>query len=92
MRTITLSALAAAMLFGFAGIAAAQQQGGQTHNMQGMDHSRMQGMDHSKMQGMDHSNMPGMQGNTQSRSNQGARAPARSTQTRPNAPAQPRSN
>lgn len=56
MRITTISALAAAMLsFGFAGVALAQQQGGQMQNMQGMDHS--------KMPGMDHSNMPGMQGN-----------------------------
>lgn len=89
MRAITLSVLAAGMLFGLAGIAAAQQQRGQPQTMQGMDHSQMQGMDHSKMQGMDQSNM---QGSTQPRTNQGARAPARGTQARPNATAQPRSN
>ncbi len=82
MRMITLSALAAGMLFSVAGVAAAQQ-GGQNRNMQGMDHSRMQGMDHSKMQGMDHSNMPGMQGNTQ-----GNQATGQGTAARPRTPAQ----
>ena len=68
MRASTLVALTAGVLFGFAGVAIAQQPKGPPQTMQGMDHSNMQGM-----QGMDHSKMPGMQGNRQT--GQGARAP-----------------
>lgn len=81
MRTLALPAFAASLLFGFAGMAAAQQQKAQPPATQGMDQSNMQGMqgmDHSKMPmnmpGMDHSNMPGMQRNGQA--GQGTRAPA----------------
>ena len=90
MRSLALSALAAGLLLGAAGMAAAQQQNGQAQ-MPPMDHSKMQGMqgmqgmDHSKMPmnmpGMDHSNMPGMQGNRQA--GQGARTPAPAKPARP---------
>lgn len=66
MKAITLPALAAGILVGLAGVADAQQKGGQMQNVQGMDHSQMQnmpGMDHANMAGVDHSNMHGMQGN-----------------------------
>ena len=93
MRSLVLSAFAAGMLLGFAGVAAAQQQNGQAQNIPPMDHSNMQamqGMDHSKMPmnmpGMDHSNMPGMQGNRQA--GQGARTPAPAKPARPGAAAQ----
>lgn len=94
MRTFALSAFTASLLFGFAGMAAAQQQKAQPPAMQGMDQPNMQGMkgmegmqgmDHSKMPmnmpGMDHSNMPGMQRNGQA--GQGTRAPAPAKPARP---------
>lgn len=88
MRSLALSALTAGLLLGVAGVAAAQQQNGQTQTMPPMDRSNMQGMqgmDHSKMPmnmpGMDHSNMPGMQGNRQA--GQGARTPAPAKPARP---------
>ncbi len=50
MRSFTLPALAAAVLFSFGGAALAQQrQGGQMQNMPGMDHSQTQGMDMKAM-------------------------------------------
>lgn len=77
MQSLVLSAFAASMLLGLAGVAAAQQQNGQTQNMPPMDHSNMQGM-----QGMDHSKMPmNMPGNRQA--GQGARTPAPAKPARP---------
>lgn len=58
MKFIALPALAAGMLLSLAGVAHAQQQGGQMQNMPGMDDSQMQ-----SMPGMNHGNMPGMHGN-----------------------------
>ena len=94
MRSFTLSACAAGLLLGLAGVAAAQQQNGQAQAMPGMDHSKMPmnmpGMEHSRMpmnmQGMDHSNMPGMQGNGQP--GQGTRTPAPAKPARPGAASQ----
>ena len=90
MKFIPLPALAAGMLLGLAGVAAAQQQGGQMQNMPGMDHSQMQnmpGIDHSNMQGMDHQNMPGMQRNAPA-----GRTAAPLKPSRPGTQTQPRTN
>ena len=84
MRSIPLPALATALLLGVAGVAAAQQQSGQTQTMPGMDHSQTRGMDHSRMPGMNHSNMPGMRGTGTQEKGQGSggqatRAPTKAT-------------
>ena len=54
MRILALSAFTASLLFGFAGVVAAQQQKAQPPAMQGMDQSNMQGMKGMEgMKGMD---------------------------------------
>ena len=88
MRSIIVPALTSVLFVGFAGIAAAQQQGGQTPAVPGVDHSQMPGM-----QDMDHTNMPGMHGNAPPGTTQGTRTPpAARPPARPAPSTPPRSN